>query len=67
MNISLQELRVQDLCLAEMRALQHVAVTELRRHEIGISHGILKGENLLISDKIYSNIYGITITTFTVE
>ena len=50
MNISLQELRIQDICPAEMRALQHVAVTELRRHEIGISHGILKGENLLISD-----------------
>ena len=49
MNISLQELRIQDMCLAEMRALQHVAVTELRRHAISISHGILKGENLLIS------------------
>lgn len=49
MTVSLQETRVQDLCLAETRALQHVAVTELRRHEIGISHGILKSESLLIS------------------
>ena len=48
MTISLQEVRVQDLCLAETRALQHVAITELRKHEIGVSHGILKGESLLI-------------------
>ena len=48
MTIGLQEVRVQDLCLAETRALQHVAITELRKHGIGVSHGILKGENLLI-------------------
>ena len=48
MTVNLQEMRVQDLCLAEVRALQHVAVTELRKKEIGVSHGILKGENLLI-------------------
>ena len=48
MTISVQEVRVQDLCLAETRALQHVAITELRKHEIGVSHGILKGESLLI-------------------
>ncbi|XP_065884816.1 rho GTPase-activating protein 6-like isoform X2 [Dysidea avara] len=39
-------MRVEDLCLAESQALQHVAVTELRRHNIGVSHGMLKGSNL---------------------
>ena len=48
MVINLQEVRTEDLCLAETRAVQHVAITELRKHGIGVSHGILKGENLLI-------------------
>jgi len=47
MSVTLQEVQAQDLCVTEIRALQHVAVSELRKHEIGVSHGILKGENLL--------------------
>jgi len=46
MSISIQDVRIEDFCPAESQALQHIAVTELRKHNIGVSHGMLKGEDL---------------------
>jgi len=46
MSITVQDVRVEEFCPAESQALQHVAVTELRKHNIGVSHSILKGEDL---------------------
>jgi len=45
MSISVQDVKIEDFCPAESQALQQVAVTELRKHNIGVSHGILKGED----------------------
>jgi len=57
MSISVQDVRIEDFCPAESQALQQVAVTELRKHNIGVSHGMLKGED-------FFNYFQLFIITF---
>ena len=70
MSISVQDVKIEDFCPAESQALQQVAVTELRKHNIGVSHGILKGEDFfsiismqfILLSTVYNNIQLVLIS-----